>query len=77
MPTLLAQGAIEPNMQCLMEGNTLMERARTALNIMRSGTVSGERFVWKCGLRISRNHIVYFDVRFAITPLARIGIDSM
>ncbi|KAB8079391.1 hypothetical protein BDV29DRAFT_187092 [Aspergillus leporis] len=67
MPTLLAQGAIEPNMQCLMEGNTLMERARTALNIMRSGTVSGERFVWK----------FYFDVRFAITPLARIGIDSM
>jgi NADPH:quinone reductase-like Zn-dependent oxidoreductase len=47
LPTLLSQGAIEPNEQRVIEGNTLLERASTALDIMRSGTVSGERLVWK------------------------------
>jgi hypothetical protein len=47
LPTLLSQGAIEPNKQRVIEGNTLLERASTALDIMRSGTVSGERLVWK------------------------------
>ncbi|RAH52489.1 alcohol dehydrogenase [Aspergillus piperis CBS 112811] len=47
MPTLLAQGAIEPNKQQIVEGETLLDRARKALDIMRSGTVSGERLVWQ------------------------------
>ncbi|OJJ67093.1 hypothetical protein ASPBRDRAFT_661767 [Aspergillus brasiliensis CBS 101740] len=47
MPTLLAQGAIEPNKQQIVEGDTLLDRARHALDIMRSGTVSGERLVWR------------------------------
>lgn len=47
LPTLLSQGAIEPNKQRIIEGSTLLERASTALDIMRSGTVSGERLVWR------------------------------
>ncbi|KAJ5770262.1 uncharacterized protein N7511_002313 [Penicillium nucicola] len=47
LPTLLAQGAIQPSKQRVIEGKTLLERATTALDIMRSGTVSGERLVWK------------------------------
>lgn len=47
MPTLLAKGAVEPNKQHVIEGKTLLERATTALDIMRGGTVSGERLVWK------------------------------
>lgn len=47
MPTLLAQGAIKPNNQQIVEGETLLDRARKALDIMRSGTVSGERLVWQ------------------------------
>ncbi|KAK1147830.1 hypothetical protein N8T08_000343 [Aspergillus melleus] len=47
LPTLLAQGAIQPNKQRVIEGKTLLERATTALDTMRSGSVSGERLVWK------------------------------
>ncbi|KAL5364837.1 alcohol dehydrogenase [Aspergillus floccosus] len=47
MPTLLAQGAIEPNKARVIEGKYLLERASTAINIMKSGTVSGERLVWR------------------------------
>ena len=47
LPALLSQGAIEPNIQRVIEGSTLLQRASTALDIMRSGTVSGERLVWK------------------------------
>lgn len=47
MSTLLAEGAIEPNQQRIIEGTTLLERAQKALDIMKSGTVSGERLVWK------------------------------
>ncbi|KAJ5395553.1 uncharacterized protein N7487_009856 [Penicillium crustosum] len=47
MPTLLGTGAIEPNSQRVVEGRTLLERATKALGIMRSGTVSGERLVWR------------------------------
>lgn len=47
MPTLLRTGAIEPNSQRVVEGRTLLERATKALGIMRSGTVSGERLVWR------------------------------
>lgn len=47
LPALLLQGKIEPNSQRVIEGSTLLQRASTALDIMRSGTVSGERLVWK------------------------------
>jgi hypothetical protein len=47
LPSLLAQGAIQPSKQRVIEGKTLLERATTALEIMRSGSVSGERLVWK------------------------------
>ncbi|PWY70767.1 hypothetical protein BO83DRAFT_389974 [Aspergillus eucalypticola CBS 122712] len=47
MPTLLAQGAIEPNKQQMVAGETLLDNARKALDIMRSGAVSGERLVWQ------------------------------
>lgn len=46
MPTLLAEGAVRPNKFRIIEGETLLERAQKALDIMRSGTVSGERLVW-------------------------------
>ncbi|KAH6661834.1 alcohol dehydrogenase [Halenospora varia] len=42
MSTLLAQGIIEPNKQQVVEGKALLDRAQKALNIMRSGAVSGE-----------------------------------
>ncbi|KAL2822439.1 alcohol dehydrogenase [Aspergillus granulosus] len=47
MATLLADGAIEPNTTRCVEGNSLLERATRAIDIMRSGTVSGERLVWR------------------------------
>lgn len=47
MPSLLAEGAVEPNKQHVIEAKTLLERAQRAFDIMRGGTVSGERLVWK------------------------------
>ncbi|KAJ5353980.1 hypothetical protein N7541_006544 [Penicillium brevicompactum] len=47
LPVLLSQGKIEPNSQRVIEGSTLLQRASAALDIMRSGTVSGERLVWR------------------------------
>ncbi|KAL7657190.1 hypothetical protein ACMYSQ_006240 [Aspergillus niger] len=47
LPTLVAQGAIKPNKQRIVEGETLLDRASKALDILRSGTVSGERLVWQ------------------------------
>ncbi len=49
MPSLLAQGAIEPNTYQVIEAPTLLDRAQIALDIMRSGSVSvsGERLVWR------------------------------
>ncbi|KAL2841140.1 alcohol dehydrogenase [Aspergillus pseudoustus] len=47
MATLLAQGAIEPNKIRIVDGDSLLERATRAMEIMRSGTVSGERLVWR------------------------------
>ena len=47
MSTLLDQVIIEPNRQELVEGKTLVDTAQKALDFMRSGTVNGERLVWK------------------------------
>jgi hypothetical protein len=47
MATLLADGAVEPNKIRIVEGDSLLERATRAMEILRSGTVSGERLVWR------------------------------
>ncbi|THX95735.1 alcohol dehydrogenase [Aureobasidium pullulans] len=44
---MLAQGAVQPNQYREIQGDDLLTRAQKALDIMRSGTVSGERLVWK------------------------------
>lgn len=46
MPTLLADGVIEPNDQIVVEGRTLLERAERALSMLRRREVSGARLVW-------------------------------
>ncbi|KAL4799007.1 GroES-like protein [Aspergillus venezuelensis] len=47
MATLLSKGIIEPNRARIVEGGFLLARAIKAMDIMRSGTVSGERLVWR------------------------------
>lgn len=47
MVDLLERGIIQPNRYRIIEGKTLLERAQNALDILRSGKVSGERLVWK------------------------------
>lgn len=46
VPTLLAQGVVRPNRYRVIEGETLLERASKALDIIREG-VSGEKLVWR------------------------------
>ncbi|KAI1115938.1 GroES-like protein [Nemania sp. NC0429] len=46
VPTLLAQGVVKPNRYRVIEGETLLERANKALDIIRDG-VSGEKLVWR------------------------------
>ncbi|KAI1363694.1 GroES-like protein [Xylaria arbuscula] len=46
MPTLLAQGIVEPNRYRIVEGRTLLERATKGLNAMREGA-SGEKVIWR------------------------------
>lgn len=47
VPALLEQGIIQPNKQKVIEGDTLLERAQTALNLLRSRAPSGEKLVWR------------------------------
>ncbi|RAH68488.1 zinc-binding alcohol dehydrogenase family protein [Aspergillus aculeatinus CBS 121060] len=47
IPALLASGSLDPNKYREIEGASLLQRASTALDVMRTGTVSGERLVWK------------------------------
>ncbi|KAL2798864.1 chaperonin 10-like protein [Aspergillus keveii] len=47
VPALLVSGAIEPNKYRVIEGDSLLQRATTAMDTLRSGTVSGERLVWR------------------------------
>ncbi|PYI33505.1 alcohol dehydrogenase [Aspergillus indologenus CBS 114.80] len=47
IPSLLASGSLEPNKYREIEGASLLQRASTALDVMRTGAVSGERLVWK------------------------------
>ncbi|KAI1198993.1 GroES-like protein [Nemania serpens] len=46
VPTLLAQGVVRPNRYRVIEGETLLERASKALDVIREG-VSGEKLVWR------------------------------
>lgn len=46
IPTLLEQGIVRPNRYRVIEGETLLERAKKALDIIRDG-VSGEKLVWR------------------------------
>ncbi|KAI1127500.1 GroES-like protein [Nemania abortiva] len=46
IPALLAQGIVQPNRYRVIEGETLLERAKKALDVMREG-VSGEKLVWR------------------------------
>ncbi|KAL3422396.1 zinc-binding dehydrogenase [Phlyctema vagabunda] len=47
MPTLLGEGIVKPNKTRIIEGETLLERAQTAIDILRRKEVSGERLVWR------------------------------
>jgi threonine dehydrogenase-like Zn-dependent dehydrogenase len=47
MPTLLAEGVVVPNKIRIVQGKTLLERAQTAMDIMRRKQQSGERLVWR------------------------------
>ncbi|KAL4970496.1 zinc-binding alcohol dehydrogenase family protein [Aspergillus stella-maris] len=47
MVSLLSDGVIEPNRARIVEGGFLLARVMKAMDIMRSGTVSGERLVWR------------------------------
>ena len=47
MPTMLEKGIVEPNEQIIVEGETMLERAEKALNMLREKKVSGQRLVWR------------------------------
>lgn len=47
VPELLRQGAVEPTRQRIVEGNSLLERAQEAMNLLRSRAPRGERLVWR------------------------------
>lgn len=47
IPFLLREGLVKPNKQRIVEGNTLLERAQRALDLLRERAPSGERLVWR------------------------------
>jgi hypothetical protein len=47
VPALLRDGIVKPNKQKIVEGGTLLERAQTALDMLRRKEVSAERLVWR------------------------------
>lgn len=47
MPWALDSGVIEPNDQVIVEGQTLLERAQKAMDMLRDRKVSGGRLVWR------------------------------
>ena len=47
MPKMLQMGAVKPNRQRIVEGEKLLERAETAMGLLRRREVSGERLVWR------------------------------
>ena len=47
MPWALETGVIEPNEQIVVEGHTMLERAQSAMDMLRDKKVSGGRLVWR------------------------------
>lgn len=47
IPALLKEGIVTPNRQRIVEGETVVERAQNALDILRKKDVSGEKLVWR------------------------------
>jgi hypothetical protein len=47
MPTMLKEGIVRPQKQKLVEGATLLERAQTAMDMLRRKEASMERLVWR------------------------------
>jgi hypothetical protein len=47
MPTMLGEGIVKPNPYRVIEGNSLLERAQKAMDVLRRKEVSGERLVWR------------------------------
>ncbi|KAF2436545.1 zinc-binding dehydrogenase [Tothia fuscella] len=47
IPLLLASGDVVPNRQRIVNGETLLERAENALDLLRRKVPSGERLVWR------------------------------
>ena len=47
MPAMLISGALKPNRIMIVEGDTLLERAEKALDLLRRKVPSGERLVWR------------------------------
>lgn len=47
IPELLATGAIKTIKQTVVEGDTLLERAQNAMDLLRKGELSGEKLVWR------------------------------
>ncbi|KAF5598396.1 zinc-binding dehydrogenase [Fusarium pseudocircinatum] len=47
IPELLRDAHIKPNKHRIVDGDTLLERAQTALDLLRDRAPSGERLVWK------------------------------
>lgn len=47
MPAMLASGAVKPSRTVLVEGDTLLERAEKALDLLRCKIPSAERLVWR------------------------------
>jgi hypothetical protein len=44
---MLKSGAIKPNRLMIVEGQTLLERAENALDLLRRKVPSAERLVWR------------------------------
>ncbi|KAJ8114285.1 hypothetical protein OPT61_g3807 [Boeremia exigua] len=47
MPTLLKERVVEPQRQKIVDGPTLLERAQTAMDMLRRKETSMERLVWR------------------------------
>lgn len=47
VPALLEQGIIKPNKVKLLEGDSLLQRAQKAIELLRDRAVSGEKLVWR------------------------------
>jgi hypothetical protein len=52
----LAEGVIKPNRQKIVEGETLLERAQNALNMLRKKEASAERLVWRVSAQTINEH---------------------